>query len=233
MSLQAKLRPAWRVLRIPLVTVTALLLLYALAGFLLVPWLAKRELPLDREANSVQRADRCNRVQSVHAETAADEFALDDKNGKPCSVSAELPSISNGVRLFAAPGCPSRLGTSVRIEVSKDGRINLAALAPHSTTTARPNPSRPFRSRPLRRRKRQRQLRRPERRLCDASGTAVTRALVAVYAQPGQGTVHAGRADSRWGDFALERRGFPAAARHVGKSRARTRDAREPEPLSG
>jgi uncharacterized protein involved in outer membrane biogenesis len=140
MNLQAKLKAAWRALRVPLSAVAALLLIYALAGFLLVPWLAKRELPRLVEEQSQCRA-RIGEIafNPFTLKLRADDFALEEKNGQPllgfrqAVVDLEWSSLFRRAWVLAEIRL---VRPAVRVEISKDGRINLAALAPPSEAGA-------------------------------------------------------------------------------------------------
>src|ERR1700674_193859 len=136
MNVRAKLGPAWRMLRIALVAAAALLVVYALAGFLLVPWLAKRELPRLVEEQLQCRA-RIGEIafNPFTLKLRADDFALEEKNGKPllgfrqAAVDLEWSSLVRRAWVLAEMRL---VRPAVRVEVSKEGLVNLAALAPPS-----------------------------------------------------------------------------------------------------
>ena len=123
--------------RVPIVVslaAAALVLVYALAGFLLVPWVVKRELPRLAEENIHHRA-RMGELAfnpftlALHAK----EFALEEIDGRPvlgfgeASAALQWSSIPRRAWVFSEIRL---VNPSVRVEISKEGRFNLASLVP-------------------------------------------------------------------------------------------------------
>src|SRR5512135_3168271 len=124
----------------------ALLALYALAGFLFAPWLAQRELPRWVEQGLHQRA-RIGQLSfnpftlRLHAR----EFALETMDGQP------LLGFADAVFDLAWDSLLRRAWVldevqltdpALHLEIAKDGRLNLAALAPDAGTGAAAQPLR-------------------------------------------------------------------------------------------
>ena len=118
---------------VPLVA-AALVLVYALAGFLLLPWAVKRELPRMAEEKIHFRV-RVGELAFNPFTLAlrAKAFALDEIDGRPvlgfdeASVALEWRSVLRGAWVFSDIRV---INPSVRVVISKQGRLNLAALAP-------------------------------------------------------------------------------------------------------
>ena len=127
---------AARIAVIAVVVLAGLVALYAAAGFVLAPWLAKRELPQFAESELQSRA----RV----ADIAFNPFTLvlrvtglvlEDKNGRPLLAVQEGVAdfewrsvVRRGVILSAL-----RLNApEIHVEISEEGRLNLAALMPRA-----------------------------------------------------------------------------------------------------
>lgn len=127
--------PMRKLLPVSLVAVV-LLALYALAGFLLVPWVAQRELPRLVEQQLHQRA----RIGAISfnpftLRLHAREFALETTTGAPLFGFTDAVAnlgwrsllhrawIFDEVRLTAP---------ALNVDIAKDGRLNLAALAPNA-----------------------------------------------------------------------------------------------------
>ncbi len=114
----------------------ALVLAYALGGFLLVPWLAGRELPGLVEEKLQHRAS-IGRIAfnpftlSLHAAG----LSLQNMTGRPvlgfgeATVSLSWSSIVRRAWVFSEIRL---VDPSVHIEISKEGRLNLGALVPES-----------------------------------------------------------------------------------------------------
>ena len=115
MSLQTPPRaPNRRWLLVPVI-VAAFALAYALAGFLLVPWIAGRELPRFVEQQLHHRA-RIGEISfnpftlRLHAR----EFALETMEGRPVlGFTDAVVGPPNGIRCCAAPGCWTKCGWSI------------------------------------------------------------------------------------------------------------------------
>ena len=113
--------------------VAALVLVYALVGFLLAPWLAGRELSRLVEENLHHRAS-IGRIAfnpftlSLHATG----FSLQTMDGRPVLGFSEATvglSWSSILRRALVLSEVKLVDPSVRVEISKDGRLNLGALA--------------------------------------------------------------------------------------------------------
>ncbi len=132
-------------LLVPLIA-AALAAAYALAGFLLVPWIAGRELPRFVEEQLQHRA----RVGAISfnpftLRLQARGFALDTMEGRPvlgfadAVVDLEWHSL---LRRAWALDEVRLVDPAVHLEIAKDGRLNLAALAPDAGSTGSTQPLR-------------------------------------------------------------------------------------------
>jgi len=134
-----------KLLPVALVAVV-LLALYALAGFLLAPWVAQRELPRLVEQQLHQRAHiGAISFNPFTLRLHAREFALETTTGKPLFGFADAVAdlewrsllhrawILDEVRLTAP---------ALNVDIAKDGRLNLAALAPNAGGAAAGPPPR-------------------------------------------------------------------------------------------
>jgi hypothetical protein len=112
----------------------ALAAAYALAGFLLLPWLAARELPRFAEQQLHHRA----RIGAISfnpftLRLQAREFALETQEGRPllafadAIVDLEWHSLARRAWVFTEVRL---VDPAVQLEIAKDGRLNLAALLP-------------------------------------------------------------------------------------------------------
>ncbi len=133
MNLKSALKPRRRILRIASLAAVALVLVYALTGFLLAPWLAKRELPrfVDEQ---FQRRARVGEIafNPFTLVLRVNDFALEEKDGRPIFGFHEA-TVDLGWRSLVRRGwvlSAARLTEpAVRVEISKENRLNLAALA--------------------------------------------------------------------------------------------------------
>jgi hypothetical protein len=138
-----------RILRWLLIAVPALFvllfILWTLAGFLLVPWIAKRELPRvihEQTQHSARIGDI--RFNPFTLTLEAKSFAIDDAAGQAvlgfdtASIDLQWSSIARrGVVLKAV-----RLGAPfVNVVVDKDGALNLARLVPAGRPGATEQPA--------------------------------------------------------------------------------------------
>lgn len=115
-------------------------LAYTLAGFLLVPWVAKRELPHYADEQFHRSARVGDIAFNPYTLTLrVRDFALAEKDGRPmlglreARVDLEWRSLIRRAWMF------SRLRLvepSVRFEISREGQLNLAALAPTTSGDA-------------------------------------------------------------------------------------------------
>ena len=115
------------------VTLAALALLYTLAGFVLLPWYAKRELPRMLE-EQLQRRAHVGEISFNPFTLAleADDFALTERDGRPlvsfkhAVVDVEWRSLAQRAIVFGE----IRLDApALHVAISPEGRLNLAALA--------------------------------------------------------------------------------------------------------
>lgn len=123
-----------RMVRALLMAVPVLFILWTLAGFLLVPWIAKRELPriIHEQTQHTARIGDI-RFNPFTLTLAAKGLAIDDAAGQAvlgfdtASIDLQWSSIARrGVVLKAV-----RLGAPfVNVVVDKDGGLNLARLVP-------------------------------------------------------------------------------------------------------
>jgi len=119
-----------------LVTILAAVLvaLYALAGFLLVPWIAQRELPRLAEQDLHHRARVGEiRFNPFTLRLQARNFSVDTMKGRPvlgfaqAVVKFEWASLARRAWMLSDVRL---VDLRVRVEIAQDGRLNLAALAP-------------------------------------------------------------------------------------------------------
>ena len=134
-----------RWLLVPLIA-AALAAVYALAGFLLVPWIAGRELPRFVEEQLHHRA----RIGAISfnpftLRLQAREFAMETMQGRPVLgfVDAVVDLEWRSLLLRAWVLDEVRLvDPAARLEIAKDGRLNLAALVPDAGSTGSTQPLR-------------------------------------------------------------------------------------------
>ncbi len=125
----------------------ALAAAYALAGFLLLPWLAQRELPRLVEQHLHQRA----RIGAISfnpftLRLQARDFALETAAGRPLLGFADAVIDFEWYSLLRRAWLLDQVrltAPALRLEIAKDGRLNLAALAPEADTAA-PSSSSPL-----------------------------------------------------------------------------------------
>ncbi|HET6492037.1 MAG TPA: DUF748 domain-containing protein, partial [Burkholderiales bacterium] len=143
-------RPHRRILRVASIAslvVIVLVLLYALAGFVIAPWLAKRELPKFVQEHLQRRAQVENiRFNPFTLVARVSAFALKESDGRPlfgfreATVDLEWRSLTRRGWVLSELRL---VDPAVNVEISKEGRLNLAALAPPSSDkTASPQPAR-------------------------------------------------------------------------------------------
>ena len=115
------------------VALVAIALLYALGGFVLLPWYAQRELPRMVE-EKMQRHAKAGEIKFNPFTLALEvsDFALTEQDGRPlvgfkhALVDIEWRSLAQRAVIFGQ----IRLDApSVHIGISPEGRLNLAALA--------------------------------------------------------------------------------------------------------
>jgi Domain of Unknown Function (DUF748) len=121
-----------------------LVLAYSLSGFLLAPWIVKRELPRLAEEKLHHRA----RIEEIAFNPFtltlhANNFSLNEMDGRP------VIGFSNAIVRVAWQSLLRRawvisevrlVNPSVHFEISKQGLVNLAALAPPGSGEASPRP---------------------------------------------------------------------------------------------
>jgi Domain of Unknown Function (DUF748) len=137
-----------RFMRLGGYALAGLLVVYALAGFFLVPWIAGRELPrvLDEQLHLKARVGAIS-FNPISLTLRLADFALDDREGHPLIgfkegvVDLEWRSLP---RFAVVLGEVSLTSPVVHVVIDKDGRVNLAALAgPPSVPAKESAPSAP------------------------------------------------------------------------------------------
>jgi len=118
----------------------ALIAAYALAGFLLLPWLVQRELPRYVEQNLHQRA-RIGQVSfnPFTLRLQARGLSIETPAGRPLLGFGEAALALDWRSLLRRAwvlGEVSLTNPAVHVEIEKDGRLNLAALAPGADSGA-------------------------------------------------------------------------------------------------
>jgi len=125
-------RPS-RFLRLGGYALAGLVVVYALTGFFLVPWIAGRELPrvLEEQLHLKARVGAIS-FNPISLTLRLSDFALDDREGHPLLgfkegvVDLEWRSLP---RFAVVLGEVSLASPVVHVVIDKDGRVNLAALA--------------------------------------------------------------------------------------------------------
>ncbi|HWI15245.1 MAG TPA: DUF748 domain-containing protein, partial [Burkholderiales bacterium] len=122
-----------------LIVLAALVVLYTLAGFLLAPYIAERELT--RYAQDIGR-------QAIAAEIRFNPFTytleaksvtLKESDGRPIGTVERVYADFDFVSLVRRPWSFSEVaieGADINVEIGRDGKLNLAGLAPRSTVPA-------------------------------------------------------------------------------------------------
>ena len=132
-------------LLVPLIA-AALAAAYALAGFLLVPWIAGRELPRFVEEQLHHRA----RIGAISfnpftLRLQAREFAMQTMQGRPvfgfADAVVDLEWRSLLLRAWVLDEV-RLVDPAARVEIAKDGRLNLAAFVPDAGSTGSTQPPR-------------------------------------------------------------------------------------------
>jgi hypothetical protein len=126
--------------RWPWVVAAGLALAYLLAGFVFVPWYAKRELPrlVDEKLHHRARIGEFA-FNPLTLTFRATDFALEDKAGRPvfgfsaATVDLEWRSLARRAWVFSEVRL---VNPSAQLVIARDGRLNLAALAPGGGTPA-------------------------------------------------------------------------------------------------
>jgi Domain of Unknown Function (DUF748) len=137
--------PMRKLLLVP-VLAAVLVTLYALAGFLLVPWIAPRELPRLAEQDLHHRARVGEiRFNPFTLRLQARDFKVDTMDGRPVLGFAEAVVKLDWASLVRRAWLLSDVrlvDPTVEVEIAKDGRLNLAALAPDPGGTGSAQPPR-------------------------------------------------------------------------------------------
>src|SRR5712691_11889167 len=134
MTMQAESNTRQRILRSSCVVAAVLALAYTLIGFLLTPWIAKRELPRLVEEKLHYRA----RIGEIAFDPftltlRAGDFALEEMDGRPvlgfgnATVDIEWRSLLRRAWVLSEVRL---VNPSLHVEISKQGVVNLAALGP-------------------------------------------------------------------------------------------------------
>jgi uncharacterized protein involved in outer membrane biogenesis len=138
MNPHAEVTPRWRILRIALPIAAALLLAYVLTGFLVAPWLAKRELPRFAQEQLHLRAGIGELAFNPFTLTLrVADFALEEEDGRPLLDFREAVVDLEWRSLLRRAWVLSEMRVvepSLRVEISKQGQLNLAALAAKSSS---------------------------------------------------------------------------------------------------
>jgi hypothetical protein len=143
---EPKIRP--RILRLRYIVAAAfvLALAYTLTGFLLAPWVVKRELPRLVEEKLHHRA-RIGEIAfnpftlTLHASN----FSLEEMDGRPVigfSDATVRVAWRSMLRRAWVLSEVRLVNPSMHVEISKQGLLNLAALAPPGSGEASPQPTR-------------------------------------------------------------------------------------------
>lgn len=137
--------PNRRWLLVPVI-VAAFALAYALAGFLLVPWIAGRELPRFAEEQLHHRA-RIGEISfnPFTLRLTARGFALETREGRPVLGFAEAVADLEWHSLLRRAWVLDEVrlvDPAMHVEIAKDGRLNLAALFPGTEGAASAQPVR-------------------------------------------------------------------------------------------
>ncbi|MBI4205573.1 MAG: DUF748 domain-containing protein [Betaproteobacteria bacterium] len=125
-------KPRRRTLRVASLVVIGLVLTYALAGFVLAPWLAMRQLP-QVAAEQLQRRAHVGKIafNPFTLVLRVSEFALEEQDGRPM-LSFKEATVNLEWRSLARRGwvlSELRLTEpAIHVEIAQDGRLNLAAL---------------------------------------------------------------------------------------------------------
>ena len=128
-------------------TVAALVLLYTVGGFVLLPWYAQRELPrlLEQQLHRPAKIGAI-RFNPFTLTLEADDFALTEQDGRPlvsfkrALIDLEWRSIAQRAVVLGA----IRLQTpAVHIGIAADGSLNLAALGGKKADAAQAQPAKP------------------------------------------------------------------------------------------
>jgi hypothetical protein len=134
MTMQAEPKTRQRILRSSCIVAAVLALAYTLTGFLFAPWIAKRELPRLVEEKLHYRA-RIGEIafNPFTLTLRAGDFALEEMDGRPvlglgnATLDIEWRSLLRRAWVLSEVRL---VNPSLHVEISKQGVVNLAALAP-------------------------------------------------------------------------------------------------------
>jgi uncharacterized protein involved in outer membrane biogenesis len=146
MSIQTRPKaPNRRWLLVPVI-VAAFALAYALAGFVLAPWIAERELPRLVEQQLHQRA-RIGEISfnPFTLRLQARQFALETMEGRPVLGFTDAVLGFRWLSLLRRAWVLDEVrlvDPALHLEIAKDGRLNLAAFVPDAGGTASTQPAR-------------------------------------------------------------------------------------------
>lgn len=137
--------PKRKLLGIALIA-AALAVAYALAGFLLVPWLAARELPrfVDEQLHHHARMGGVS-FNPFTLRLQARDFALETKEGRPVFGFADAVADLEWRSLLRRGWVLDEVrlvDPVVHVEIGKDGRLNLATLVPEKVGADPAQPAR-------------------------------------------------------------------------------------------
>ena len=128
-------------------TVAALVLLYTVGGFVLLPWYAQRELPrlLEQQLHRPAKIGAI-RFNPFTLTLEADDFALTEQDGRPlvsfkrALIDLEWRSIAQRAVVLGAIWLQT---PAVHIGIAADGSLNLAALGGKKADAAQAQPAKP------------------------------------------------------------------------------------------
>lgn len=118
-----------------LIAVAVLVAIYALAGFFLAPYLVQREL--ERYAQNISRQASAAelRINPFTYTLEARSITLKERDGRPIGSIERLYADFDFVSLVRRPLSFSEVaveGVDIAVEIDRDGKLNLAQLAPRS-----------------------------------------------------------------------------------------------------
>jgi len=122
-----------------LIVLAALVALYALAGFFLAPYIAGRELARYAQDIGRQATAAGIRFNPFTYTLEAKSVTLKESDGRPVGTVERVYADFDFVSLVRRPWSFSELaieGADINVEVGRDGKLNLAELAPRSTPPA-------------------------------------------------------------------------------------------------
>lgn len=131
-----------RVALIAVIVVATLVGVYAAAGFVLLPWLAKRELPKWAESQLQSRARAADiSFNPFTLVLRVSDFALEANNGRPLVAFKEAVADLEWRSVTRRGWILSQLrlaAPALQVEIAEDGRLNLASLTGRARDDAAP-----------------------------------------------------------------------------------------------